>query len=89
MSSVKVTVRTLNKITLEWEGTQKDWAYLLNYNDINESVYPTGDSNTISHSVLSLKPGTKYVFHITTQFYGLNSTSYERLTVTGKLSVIF
>lgn len=82
VSSVNVTERFTNNITLKWENVNKDWEYLF---QISGSVSDSKDnpSNTVTKVVTALNPGTEYNFTLITLFSGLNSTAYSNFTVTG------
>ncbi|XP_038157020.1 receptor-type tyrosine-protein phosphatase H-like [Cyprinodon tularosa] len=81
VSSVNVTERFEDRVTLQWHNQNKEWNYTLTVNDkdmeINQNVH-----DIVSYSVTNLKPGTKYSFIITTIFSGVLSTPYRGDTVT-------
>nr|XP_043870621.1 receptor-type tyrosine-protein phosphatase H-like isoform X18 [Solea senegalensis] len=80
-SLVTVSERSVTRVTLKWDGVNRDWSYLLQINGLDVTVSPD-NSLELSSSVTSLKPGTEYPFSVTTMFSGLNSTAYTGFTVT-------
>ncbi|XP_058476426.1 receptor-type tyrosine-protein phosphatase H isoform X2 [Solea solea] len=81
VSLVIVSERSVTRVTLKWDGVNRDWSYLLQMNGLDVTVSPD-NSLDVSSSVTSLKPGTEYPFSVTTMFSGLNSTAYTGFTVT-------
>ncbi|XP_054454958.1 receptor-type tyrosine-protein phosphatase H-like isoform X2 [Anoplopoma fimbria] len=79
---VNVTERSVTSITLTWQNAKKDWEYSLIVNGENPQLLPNTAMDVVSHSTMSLQPGTAYTFHVITQFSGFNSTAYEVFTVT-------
>lgn len=81
---VSVTERSVTSITLEWNvEVDEDWSYFLQMNEENVQLHPNKSRDVLSHSFLSLQPGTEYLFSVITTFFGLNSAAYKDITVTG------
>ncbi|XP_034414022.1 receptor-type tyrosine-protein phosphatase H-like isoform X7 [Cyclopterus lumpus] len=78
---VNVTERSVTNLTLTWR-TNKNWNYSLQINGASSQLLPNGSIDVMSHSIVSLQPGTEYPFSVTTVFSGLNSTAYKGFTVT-------
>ncbi|XP_015255524.1 PREDICTED: receptor-type tyrosine-protein phosphatase H-like [Cyprinodon variegatus] len=80
VSSVTVTERFEDRVTLQWDNQNTEWKYQLTVND-NDIEINQKDENIV-YNVINLKPGTKYSFSITTIFSGVLSTPYHVDTVT-------
>ncbi|XP_056286341.1 receptor-type tyrosine-protein phosphatase H-like isoform X2 [Pseudoliparis swirei] len=81
VTAVNVTERSVTNLTLTWR-TSKNWNYSLQINGENSQLLPNRSTDVISHSIVSLEPGTEYPFSVITEFSGLNSTAYKDFTVT-------
>ncbi|XP_027890203.1 receptor-type tyrosine-protein phosphatase eta isoform X22 [Xiphophorus couchianus] len=81
VTSVRVSERLVDRVTLQWENPNKAWKHNLSINDTNASITQE-ETTTVSYFISNLKPGTMYEFSVITVFSGLNSSAYVDHTVT-------
>ncbi|XP_062415949.1 receptor-type tyrosine-protein phosphatase H-like isoform X3 [Pungitius pungitius] len=81
VTSVQVTKRNTTSVTLQWQTVNQDWDYSLTVNEMPQQP-PIIIKQSVSYSMSSLTPGTRYNFSVVTTFFGLNSRLYEDFTVT-------
>ncbi|XP_023196548.1 receptor-type tyrosine-protein phosphatase H isoform X3 [Xiphophorus maculatus] len=82
VTSVRVSERLVDRVTLQWENPNKAWKHNLSINDTNASITQEETTNVVSYFISNLKPGTMYEFSVITVFSGLNSSAYVDHTVT-------
>ncbi|XP_028332597.1 receptor-type tyrosine-protein phosphatase H-like isoform X2 [Gouania willdenowi] len=82
VESITVSERSVNAVTLTWKHTNQAWAYNVLIDERHESVSTDTSSETVSHSVKGLQPGTKYTINVITTFSGFNSSPSPVVTVT-------
>ncbi|XP_032431091.1 receptor-type tyrosine-protein phosphatase H isoform X15 [Xiphophorus hellerii] len=81
VTSVRVSERLVDRVTLQWENPNPAWKHNLSINDTNASITQEETTN-VSYLISNLKPGTMYEFSVITVFSGLNSSAYVDHTVT-------
>ncbi|XP_054914099.1 receptor-type tyrosine-protein phosphatase H-like [Poeciliopsis prolifica] len=83
VTSVRVSERLVDRVTLEWENPNEAWKHILSVNDTNASItQKTTRTNVVSYRISNLQPGTMYQFSVITEFSGLKSSAYTDHTLT-------
>ncbi|CAJ1087236.1 receptor-type tyrosine-protein phosphatase H-like isoform X1 [Xyrichtys novacula] len=83
--SIRVTDKTENSITLEWDKVNNIPSYFVQYQhngDKEVLINDTSTETTISHVVTDLTAGTKYNFIVITTLNGASSTGTIKETFT-------
>ncbi|KAL2078501.1 hypothetical protein ACEWY4_026186 [Coilia grayii] len=85
VTEVNVTIRSDTQLQLEWAkvNSENKYNYTLRYWDGTEiTITGSNEGTTVTHTVSSLSPGTKYSFTLFTVFEGVSSTGYHFSAVT-------
>ena len=75
------------RLVLQWTNVNNDtsYNYTLRDSDGNNTFIPgSNGGNTVTHTVPSLSPGTKYTFTLFTVFEGVQSKGFHFSEATGK-----
>ncbi|XP_076826378.1 receptor-type tyrosine-protein phosphatase H-like isoform X2 [Brachyhypopomus gauderio] len=84
---VSVKARTETELLLEWNKVQNS-SYILRYSNGTETPLTVStEGPTMTHTVSSLSPGTKYTFTLYTVSKGLKSSGYNFAAVTSPPNV--
>ncbi|KAL2078499.1 hypothetical protein ACEWY4_026184 [Coilia grayii] len=85
VEEVNMTVRSETHLQLEWAkvNNNNEYTYTLRYsNGTATSITGSDGGTTVTHTVSSLSPGTKYSFTLFTVFEGVSSTGHNFSEIT-------
>ncbi|XP_030622916.1 fibronectin-like [Chanos chanos] len=80
VDSVSVTDRTETALTLQWNkvNNSNEYSYTLTFSNGTEiPITASEGSDTVTYTVSSLSPGTKYTFTLYTVFEGVRSSGFN------------